>query len=286
MVNVEVCETFQALSEKVAAWRRAGERIALVPTMGALHEGHLSLVRIAKQHAQRVIVSIFVNPTQFAAHEDLAKYPRPFQDDVQALARLDTDLVFAPSNAAVYPTDFSTYIEPPAVAKPLEGLARPTHFRGVTTVVLKLLNATRADVAVFGQKDFQQVAVIRDMLRDLNHPCELVVGEITRDPDGLAMSSRNRFLTKDERIQALAIRRCLLSTRDQLRNGLGATTDIELFMRNELIQSGIDSIDYAVAVAPETLLSRTEIQFPIVLLIAARVGNTRLIDNELVEARD
>ncbi len=283
---MKIITTIDDLEQTVSAARRAGRRIGVVPTMGALHEGHLSLVDRAASLADFVIVTIFVNPTQFAPHEDLAKYPRTFADDCRQLTGRCVDVVFSPSAAEIYPPGFSTYVEPPAVSRAWEGAARPTHFRGVATIVLKLLNMTQADVAVFGQKDFQQVAVIRRMLVDFNHSCRIDVAPIVREPDGLAMSSRNCYLSVDERERAVGIRRGLLKAREAVL-GTAALSgqDVAQIMREEMHAHGIAEVDYAVAADPQSLEELDTIRLPVVLLVAARVGATRLIDNEWIQAR-
>ena len=189
--------------------QHAGKSVGLVPTMGALHQGHLSLVRRAKSDCDVAVATIFVNPTQFAPHEDFSRYPRTLESDLAALAAAKCDLVFVPSREEMYPPAASTFVEPPQVAQPLEGVFRPGHFRGVATVVLKLFNIIPADKAYFGQKDFQQALVIQRMVADLNVPVQVVVCPIIREPDGLAMSSRNRYLSPSERQQGLALSRAL-----------------------------------------------------------------------------
>jgi len=275
--------TMDRLSDCVSVWKTAGDRISVVPTMGALHEGHLSLVRAARENCDRVIVTIFVNPAQFGPSEDLEKYPRTLESDLGLLAALEVDLVFAPDQSTVYPDDFGTWIDPPPLARRLEGELRPGHFRGVTTVVLKLLNASRADEAWFGQKDFQQVAVVRQMVRDLNLPCEIQVGPVIRDSDGLALSSRNRHLSPGERIQALALSQTLRTAAELIQDGERDAHVVMTMMNQSLIDGGVSQIDYAVAANPATLETLQRITFPVVLLVAAKVGATRLIDNCLVE---
>lgn len=199
--------------------RSKGQIIGLVPTMGALHEGHLGLVRIAAERADTVIVSIFVNPTQFSPSEDFTKYPRELEADVAKCESAGADYVFAPPPDEVYPKGYSTYITEERIAKPLEGVSRPTHFRGVTTVVAKLFNMCRPDLAVFGQKDAQQVAVIQKMVADLNFTVDVVVAPTLRESDGLAMSSRNRYLTATQRVEALSISRALFKAREMVAAG-------------------------------------------------------------------
>ncbi len=280
-----VLKRVEEVTLRILDVKRSGQRIAIVPTMGALHEGHLGLVDCAAKLADFVVVTIFVNPTQFAPTEDLSKYPRTLEGDLQALQARKVDLVFVPDETEIYPRGFSTIVEPPEIAKSLEGTFRPTHFRGVTTVVLKLLNIAQADVAVFGQKDFQQVAVICRMVVDLNVPCQIVVAPIARDPDGLAMSSRNRYLSPGDRQKALAIRRSLLKSRESILKTPGqSAAQITKRLLDELAAGGIHDIDYAVAVDPETLHPQATVAAPVAILIAARVGATRLIDNELIEA--
>lgn len=276
------------------AWVReqsaSGRRVALVPTMGALHEGHLELVRRARQLADCVVVSIFVNPTQFAPHEDFQRYPRTFEQDLSLLAEEHADLVFAPTSQAMYGERFSTYISPPAVAQPLEGRFRPDHFRGVCTVVLKLFNILPAHVAVFGQKDYQQARVITDMTLDLDLPIELEIVPTVRQPDGLALSSRNRYLSDQERNRALALIAALQHAAQQHARGQRDAAQLETEMRTILRDAGIDRIDYAAVVDPitlqpfESLISDTApATEPVAIaLIAAHVGNTRLIDNQLL----
>jgi pantoate--beta-alanine ligase len=262
--------------------RREGKRVGLVPTMGALHEGHLSLVRVARQRAEVVVASIFVNPTQFGPREDFSKYPRTLDADLQALSTAGCDLVFLPAAGDIYPPGFSTYVGPPAAAQPLEGVCRPGHFRGVATIVLKLFHLVPADLACFGQKDFQQLQVIRRMTFDLGLPIEIVACPTVREPDGLAMSSRNRYLSPADRQQALAISRALDGAWQLVRGGESDAGQIRQAMRNRLAAAGIDRIDYATVADPETLTELNQIAGPAVALIAAFVGTTRLIDNRIL----
>ena len=281
----DVIKGAAAMQERVQALKAAGTRIGLVPTMGALHEGHLSLVRAARQQADVVVATIFVNPTQFGPQEDFSKYPRTFDADLALLARERCDFVFAPPNEELYPAGFSTYIEPPAIAQPLEGVCRPGHFRGVATVVLKLFQTIPAQFACFGHKDFQQVQVIRHMVRDLNVPIEIVVCPTVREPDGLAMSSRNRYLSSAEREQALAIPRSLELAERLVLGGQHDSAQVAAEMRGMLNKAGIERIDYVELADPETLQERKRIEGETVALIAAFVGTTRLIDNRMLVAR-
>lgn len=270
------------LTELVNEWRAAGQRIGIVPTMGALHQGHLSLVQAARAECERVVATVFVNPTQFAPTEDLAKYPRTLVADLEMLAAERVDAVLVPTEDEMYPPGFSTYVQPPEVSQKWEGAVRPSHFRGVATVVLKLLNMTRADVCYLGQKDYQQVAVVRRMVADLNVPCEIKMCPTVRDPDGLAMSSRNRYLSKDERQIGLSLSRTLFAAEKQIRSGAKNGPELSSWMREQLIASGVSQVDYAFAADADTLEPLTELRLPLVLLMAARVGTTRLLDNLVV----
>ena len=263
----------------------ASRRIALVPTMGALHEGHLSLVRRAHELADEVAVSIFVNPTQFTPTEDLTRYPKPIEDDLAALRHEGVAMVFNPAVDTIYPSGFSTFIDPPKVALPLDGIIRPGHFRGVCTVVMKLFQIIPASVAVFGQKDYQQSLVVAAMVQDLNVPILLVVAETVREPDGLAMSSRNRYLSVDERARAICLSRALNAARASFDSGERNVAMIESAMMRELRvgkSDGVDQVDYAVVRDHETLEPLETIRDSAVALVAARIGATRLIDNVIL----
>lgn len=256
------------------------QTIGFVPTMGALHEGHLSLVREAKSRCDVCVVSIFVNPAQFAVNEDLSRYPRPLQRDLEMIAGVGADAVFLPTDTIMYPAGFGSYVLPPPVALPLEGQSRPEHFRGVTTVVLKLLQIIPATAAFFGQKDYQQLRVIEDMVRDLDVPTEIVTCPIIRDADGLALSSRNRYLSDEQRASALSLSHALDRASEMIARGERGVAVVEQTMMETL--SDCDSVDYAVVVHADTLKPMTTLERPAVALIAARVGNTRLIDNRIL----
>lgn len=271
------------MSELAESWRRAGATVGLVPTMGALHQGHLSLVRQARRESTRVVVSIFVNPTQFAPHEDLAKYPRTFEQDLELLKPLQIDAVFAPEPEEIYPAGFSTFIEPADVSKPWEGAIRPGHFRGVTTVVMKLLLVSRATSTYFGQKDFQQTVVIRRMIDELNVPCQMSVLPTVRETDGLAMSSRNRYLSPANRQTAGALYRVLTEAQQAIAGGERDGHALSASMNQGLIDAGFDKVDYAAVCEPTGLTLNDPIKFPVVLLAAARISGTRLIDNVYIE---
>ena len=274
--------TLEALRELTDGFRKANKTIGLVTTMGALHEGHLSLVRQSLDETDETIVTIFVNPSQFTAGEDLDQYPRTLDADLEKLAAVGVKHVFVPDGALMYPSGFSTSIAPPKVAAVLEGEFRPTHFSGVATVVLKLFNMSRADVAFFGQKDYQQACVIRAMVEDLNVNTEVRVCPIIREPDGLALSSRNRYLDAEQRKTALVLYKTLQHVRALITSGQNDGFEIVTEMRQMLIDGGVDSIDYAVVADPVTLETADFIDGKVVALIAAYVGKTRLIDNLVI----
>lgn len=276
---MKVLTTTAEIAAQVARERAQGLRIGLVPTMGALHQGHLSLVHRAKQECDLSVATIFVNPTQFGPKEDLSKYPRTLQEDLDRLHQARCDYVFAPAEGQMYSSGHSTYIEPPKVAGLWEGEIRPGHFRGVCTIVLKLFQLIQANVAYFGRKDYQQLAVIRAMVEDLNVPILIEACETIREPDGLAMSSRNRYLSKEERHRALAIHRALKIAEKRIEQREQNAQTIELAMRQELMAAPVDSIDYAAIVDPVTLEPLQKIESSVVAIIAARLGSTRLIDN-------
>jgi pantoate--beta-alanine ligase len=275
-----IVRTVADLRAQVAAWRAAGARVALTPTMGALHEGHLSLVRLARKRADRVVASVFVNPTQFAPHEDFDAYPRDEAKDAALLAEAGCDLLFAPPAEAVYPPGFATTVTVAGVSAPLEGEARPTHFAGVATVVAKLLIQAAPDVAVFGEKDYQQLQVIRRLAADLDLPVEIVGAPIVREADGLAMSSRNAYLTPAERPVAARLNRVLAEAAGKLRAG-ATVAEAEAQARQALEAAGFARVDYVEARHPDDLsrLGPGAIESPARLLAAAVVGRTRLIDN-------
>jgi pantoate--beta-alanine ligase len=275
---VATARTVKALRRSIAGWRGAGETIALIPTMGALHEGHLALGRLGRRRADRVVVSIFVNPTQFAPNEDFSAYPRPLRDDVRKLAGL-ADLIFVPSVDEMYPGGSATTVSlagPAAVG--LEDRFRPTHFQGVATVVAKLLIQAMPDVAIFGEKDFQQLKVVTRMTRDLHLPVRIVGGATVREPDGLALSSRNRYLSPDQRIRAPELYRALRDCAEAIRAGRGPVEAV-LEARAALASAGFE-VDYVEARHAETLTPiASALDGPIRLVAAARLGTTRLIDN-------
>jgi len=270
---------------EMTAWaqaqRRAGLRIGLVPTMGYLHAGHLSLVEEAKRQADVVVASIFVNPTQFAPHEDFATYPRDEQRDLARCQAAGVAAVFLPTPETLYAPDASVFVDEGILQRGLCGAARPGHFRGVCTVVAKLFNIVLPDVAVFGQKDFQQAAIIRRMVRDLNFPVSIVVAPTLREPDGLAMSSRNVYLNAEERQQALGLSRALDAVEASVNAGVSSAETLRHQMREILEQHGL-RVDYAEIVDADTLACVEEVAQGHVALIAAYCGKTRLIDNRML----
>jgi pantoate--beta-alanine ligase len=266
----------QATAEK---WRRRGLRVGLVPTMGALHEGHLSLVRAARRRCDRVIASIFVNPTQFGPKEDFGRYPRTLKEDLRQLRAEKCDLVFTPQQSDLYPTDFDTWVVPGRLAEILEGRSRPTHFRGVATVCLKLFSICKPHLAFFGRKDYQQALVIGRLLADLNLDLKLVVRPTVRESDGLAMSSRNRYLSASQRITALALHRVLRTVAADLKAGRCTAKAAARNGARDLKRVGGLKLDYFEVRNAATLAEPARSDRDLVLLVAAGVGNTRLIDN-------
>jgi pantoate--beta-alanine ligase len=278
-----IIRTRAELRARVADWRRRGERVSLVPTMGALHEGHLSLVRRAKEDAPRAIASIFVNPTQFAPHEDFQAYPRDEARDAELLASVGCDLIYAPSTGEIYPYGFATTVTVSGVSEPLEGASRPTHFAGVATVVSKLLVQAAPDFAVFGEKDYQQLLVIRRMVRDLDLPVEIVAAPIVRTQDGLARSSRNAYLTEPQRVIAGRLNVVIAEAVRALADGEGVEP-VESRARSALTAAGFERIDYFEARGADDLrrLGPGPVDTSARVLAAVWIGRTRLIDNMAV----
>jgi pantoate--beta-alanine ligase len=270
------------LRAALAPARRAGRSIGLVPTMGALHDGHLSLIRRARADNDVVVVSLFVNPAQFAPTEDLAAYPRDEAGDAHAAEQAGADILFAPPVEAVYPDGFSTTVHVAGVSEPLEGAQRgAAHFDGVATVVTKLFNMAQPDVAYFGRKDAQQLAVIRRFVRDLDIPVRIEGCETVREPDGLAMSSRNAYLTADERPRALGLSRALDAARAAVAAGATDPAAVEAAARAQLDALGVEP-EYVAVVDPDSFLPITSIDGDVLVAIAARVGRARLIDNATI----
>ncbi|MEA2337354.1 MAG: pantoate--beta-alanine ligase [Thermoanaerobaculia bacterium] len=272
--------------EEVRAARPPAARIGLVPTMGFLHDGHLSLIDAARDaSANFIVVSIFVNPTQFGPNEDLASYPRDEERDKKLLESKNVDLLFLPGVDVMYPPGAQTTVSVGAVAKPLEGERRPGHFDGVATVVLKLLNIVQPDLAVFGRKDAQQCAVIDRMVRDLDVPVKLVFAKTAREHDGLAMSSRNSYLTAEERERAPALHRALRAGEEAITHGIHDVDAIKTLMRKMITETPGIEIDYLAVVDPETFLPPIDFRRDILLAGAVKIGRTRLIDNIRVALR-
>ena len=272
-------QTIRSSEELARARAELGSAgLALVPTMGALHAGHMALVAEAKARADKVAATIFVNPMQFGANEDLSRYPRREADDAKMLAEAGCDLLWMPSVSDVYPDDFATTVRVSGVSERWEGEARPGHFDGVATVVAKLLVSVRPDVALFGEKDFQQLAVIRRMVRDLAIPVEIVAVPTVREPDGLALSSRNAYLLPEERERALALPRALEAARAAILSGT-QVADVLAEARNSLLDGGFSRVDYFALVDGQTLEPVDHPQGEMRLIAAAVIGTTRLIDN-------
>jgi len=257
--------------------------IGFVPTMGALHEGHLSLIRMSKEENTATAVSIFVNPTQFGPSEDFAGYPRKIEEDVEKLRKADTDILFLPDTSLMYPEGFATAVEVTGLSEKMCGHYRPGHFRGVTTIVAKLLTILRPTRAYFGQKDFQQTVIIKRMAKDLNLDAEIVVCPTIREHDGLAMSSRNAYLGKEQRAAATVLYRSLCRASDAIKAGMRSGAAVRGILQCDLSEEPlITGIDYASVFVPDTLDEADEITGEVVLAIAARMDSTRLIDNMLV----
>ena len=268
--------------EEIIHARREGKTIGLVPTMGALHEGHLTLVSRAREVCDFVAVSVFVNPTQFGPSEDLDKYPRPLESDAEKCRDAGVDLIFAPSAAEMYPADFNTWVEVKGLTEVLEGEVRPGHFRGVTTVCAKLFNILDPDFACFGTKDYQQLKVIEKMVRDLNMRLQIIPVETVRESDGLAMSSRNTYLSTDERKAALVLSKSLQTAKEVFDSGERSAAAIQELVENFIKSEQLADIDYVAVVDAESLTPIDEIVNPAIVLLAVRVGKTRLIDNTLL----
>ncbi len=276
---MQTLHQISAVRELAAAWKRDSLKIAVVPTMGYLHEGHLSLMRIARQHADRVIVSIFVNPTQFGPTEDLDKYPRDLERDQKLCAETGVDAIFAPAPAEMYAPDFSTWVNEESLSQTLCGAFRPIHFRGVCTVCLKLFNITRADIAVFGRKDAQQALIIERMVRDLNVPIQIIQAPLIREDDGLARSSRNKYLSPADRQRALSISRGLAKAQAAYAAGERDAAALKAIVRAEIEAAPADKIDYIDLMSRATLRPVDTADQPALLAVAAYFGTTRLIDN-------
>lgn len=282
---MEIITAIRKMQHRANELRMQGKCISVVPTMGYLHEGHLSLIKTAKKKSDLVITTIFVNPKQFAPDEDYANYPRDVEQDKLLAEQSGTDILFLPEEKEMYPPDFETYVSVEQLTKTLEGEFRPTHFRGVTTIVLKLFHIAKPHVAVFGQKDAQQAVVIKHMVKDLNIDVDIIVSPIVREKDGLAMSSRNKYLSPEQRKDALIISKCLRLAKEKIKAGersaSAITGEMELLMRivPSVVPDYISIVD-AETLAPMETLDHTK---NVLIAIAARVGSTRLIDNRIME---
>jgi pantoate--beta-alanine ligase len=265
------------------AWRKLGQQIALVPTMGYFHDGHLSLMRYGRQHGDRLVVSLFVNPTQFGPSEDLDRYPRDLKKDTELAREVGVDVLYMPAAADMYPPGYQTYVTVEDLSQPMCGATRPGHFRGVATVVLKLFHQVLPHLAVFGEKDYQQLAVIKRLVADLNVPVEVVGRPIVREADGLAMSSRNSYLNPEERRSALGLFQALIKARELAASGEKNADNILSEVKQKIAASPHTRLDYAVLVDPTTLQKVDTLHGPARLAVAAWVGTTRLIDNMLLE---
>jgi len=282
---VKICTTIAAARAVCHQIRADRKRLGLVPTMGALHAGHLSLVRAAKARCEAVVVSIFVNPTQFGPKEDFARYPRPFESDCAGLEKEGVDMIFAPAADEMYAKGETTWVTAEGLSEKLDGRSRPGHFRGVTTVVAKLFHVIEPEVAFFGQKDAAQLAVIRRMVRDLNFPVEIVSCPIVREPDGLAMSSRNAYLSPKERLSALVLHRSLQEVEKAFREGERKARALAQSGRAVIAQEREVRLDYFEVVDPDTLDPVEAIAGKTLVAVAAYVGSTRLIDNVVLDPR-
>ena len=275
-------ETVQSLSNLRQIRQTLPSPVGLVPTMGFLHEGHLSLVKQARQDCASVITSIFVNPTQFGPNEDLDAYPRDIPRDLGLLDDFGVDVVWIPERKEMYSPDFQTWVTVEYLTQPLEGKMRPGHFRGVTTVVAKLFNAVQPDIAYFGQKDAQQVVVLRQMVEDLNIPIEIVVCPIIREADGLAMSSRNAYLDQDERLAATVLYKSLSAAKRAFNQGISAADQLRDIMKKTIMNEPLADLQYISCADPETLEELSGSISRALLSLAVKIGNTRLIDNFVI----
>lgn len=280
---MEIIREPERMQETARHWRNQGLKIAFVPTMGYFHAGHLSLMEYGRRQGDRLVVSIFVNPTQFGPQEDLDRYPRDLERDCRLAEEIGVDVVFTPTPEQMYPAGYQTYVTVEEVSRGLCGAFRPNHFRGVATVVLKLFNLVQPHLAIFGEKDYQQLVVIKRMVKDLNLLVEVVGRPLVREADGLAMSSRNVYLSPAERQAALNISRALFKARELVAAGERSVNRLREALAPFFDTQPPLSLDYLTVVHPETLAELQEISGPARLAVAARIGQTRLIDNILLE---
>lgn len=281
---MEVVVPIKKMQERALAFKREGKNICLVPTMGYLHEGHLSLIRAARPGADILVVSIFVNPAQFEPSEDFGEYPRDMKRDLELCEKEQVDIVFTPATEDMYPEGYSTYVEEERFSRGLCAAKRPGHFRGVATIVIKLFNIIQPDVAFFGQKDYQQSRVIAKMAEDLNLPVKIEVSPIVREDDGLAMSSRNKYLKPDERRQALSLYRSLRRAEEMIEAGERNSEKIKRAMKEMIEREVSAGIDYIGIVNGETLEPVAQVKDNTLIALAVFIGKTRLIDNVIVIA--
>ncbi len=274
-----ILEKVQEMKQWAQDHLHQGKTIGLVPTMGYLHEGHLSLIRRAKEENDYVIVSVFVNPTQFGPNEDYDKYPRSLQQDSHLCENMEVDILFYPSVEEMYPTPYYTYVEVEKITNKLCGASRPGHFRGVTTVVNKLFNIVKPNRAYFGQKDAQQIVVIQQMVKDLNMDVEVVSCSIVREADGLALSSRNSYLNEEERKAALILSQCLFQAKERMISGEKSACKIKKIIEQNIQKESLVSIDYVSIVDATSLEDIEKLEKNILIALAVKIGNTRLIDN-------
>ena len=279
---MQIIKTVVDMQQTARMWIAEGKKIGLVPTMGALHEGHLSLLDVIRPHCDVLVTSIFVNPTQFGPNEDLDRYPRDLKGDVEKLSARGCDVVFAPDINQMYPEGYKTFITVEEYDRKLCGTSRPGHFRGVATIVAKLFNITKCHVAVFGQKDYQQAVILKKMVQDLDMDVEVIVAPIIRESDGIAMSSRNAYLSQKERDQATVLNQALNTAEQQVKNGSTRSADIRKTMVDLVQRQNGAIVDYVSIVDPETLEDVEIIDGPVVAALAVKIGKARLIDNRIL----
>ncbi len=283
MVDVKVIEDIAGMRSYVSGIKARGDTIGLVPTMGYLHEGHLSLMRKARELSDHVVISIFVNPTQFGPNEDLDRYPRDFERDLDLASSVGVECIFHPRSQDIYPKGYATYIHVEGLSSVLCGVSRPTHFRGVATVVAKLFNIVEPDIAVFGEKDYQQLVIIRRMVADLNMKVKIVGHPIVREKDGLAMSSRNRYLSQQERKKATVLSRALKRAEDMFNNGERDVSAIRDALVKMIMGEDDCNIDYVEIVDADDLSRLRTIDRKAVIALAVNIGKARLIDNTILD---
>lgn len=273
--------------EKIQAWsdqmQKESKTVCLVPTMGFLHQGHLSLMEMGKKECDKVVISIFVNPTQFGENEDLDAYPKDLENDLKLAQGVGVDAVYLPDNAGMYPENYQTYVELTHLPNHLCGRFRPVHFRGVATVVTKLFNSVKPNVAIFGQKDYQQLQVIHQMTQDLDWNIKIIGGPIVREPDGLAMSSRNTYMSPDERKSALSLSRSLKIAEQEIQSGGRNVKDIQNKIQSFIESFPFTKVEYIAFCHPETLEEISRVEGRFLLALAVKVGTTRLIDNQVID---